>query len=388
MSIKLLIIANNNIGTGQSGGDTIFLEFIKHWQDKLDITVFGCEETGELLERYKLSPKFIQTDKININCNPTVFNLIYHTLKRIFWGKIVFFTHLKEFKKSDYCYTASDFLPDFLFGLLYKKVNPKGKWLCGYYLVADKSAYKRQKTKGFLYRQTQKITMPLANKYADQILLTSDPDKKYFPNKKVVVVQGGVDITESKNYLNSGKVKPLSKRKYDAVFLGRLHPQKGVLELVDIWKQVTLKLPHAKLAIIGDGQLKSELMKKVKRSKLDKNIILFGFKTGKAKYDIFKDSKIVVHPAIYDSGGMSAAEAMAWGLPGVSFNLPALKTYYPQGMIKTPCFNYQKFADNIYQLLTNLSLYNKTSKEALNLINTTWDWSKRSLKIYNQTFND
>ena len=64
MRPKLLIIANNNIGTGQSGGDTIFLEFIKHWQDKLDITVFGCEETGELLERYKLSPKFTQTDKI------------------------------------------------------------------------------------------------------------------------------------------------------------------------------------------------------------------------------------------------------------------------------------------------------------------------------------
>ena len=127
-------------------------------------------------------------------------------------------------------------------------------------------------------------------------------------------------------------------------------------------------------------------MKKVKRSKLDKNIILFGFKTGKAKYDIFKDSKIVVHPAIYDSGGMSAAEAMAWGLPGVSFNLPALKTYYPQGMIKTPCFNYQKFADNIYQLLNDQKTYNKTSKEALNLINTTWDWSKRSQRIYNQIF--
>ena len=45
---------------------------------------------------------------------------------------------------------------------------------------------------------------------------------------------------------------------------------------------------------------------------------------------------MVVHPAIFDSGGMAAAEAMAWGLPGVSFDLPALKTYYPQGMIKNP----------------------------------------------------
>ena len=383
---SLIIVSNNNLGPVQSGGDTIFLAFIKYWEKILDIILIGSQETKNLIKNSKIKVNFIHTDTINRHYQATVPNLIWHNVRRIHKGIISFVKNYSLFKKANYCYTASDFLPDFLFGLLYKKVNPKGKWLCGYYLVADKSAYKRQKTKGFLYRQTQKITMPLANKYADQILLTSDPDKKYFPNKKVVVVQGGVDITESKNYLNSSKVKPLSKRKYDAVFLGRLHPQKGVLELVDIWKQVTLKLPHAKLAIIGDGQLKSELMKKVKRSKLDKNIILFGFKTGKAKYDIFKDSKIVVHSAIYDSGGMSAAEAMAWGLPGVSFDLPALKTYYPRGILKTPCFNYQKFADNIYQLLTNLSLYNKTSKEALNLINTTWDWSKRSQRIYNQIF--
>jgi len=56
---------------------------------------------------------------------------------------------------------------------------------------------------------------------------------------------------------------------------------------------------------------------------------------------------------------MSAAEAMAWGLPGVSFDLEALKTYYPKGMIKTPCFNHDKFAANIINLLSNQSLYQK-----------------------------
>ena len=50
---------------------------------------------------------------------------------------------------------------------------------------------------------------------------------------------------------------------------------------------------------------------------------------------IFKDSKIVLHAAIYDSGGMAACEAMACELPGVSFDLPALKTCYPKGMFKT-----------------------------------------------------
>lgn len=388
---SLIIISNSNIGPVQSGGDTIFLAFIKYWINKLNIILVGSQETKNIIKNNKVKANFIQTDTINRHYKATILNLIWHNIRRIPKGIIAFFNNLKTFKQSAYCYTASDFFPDFMFGLLYKKYNPTGQWLCGYYLIipspnSPNTPYKNQKLKNIFYYYSQKITLKLANKYADQILITSDPDKKYFPNKKVIVVQGGVDITESKTYFKSKKIIPVAKRKYDAVFQGRLHPQKGVLELVDIWKILSKKYPLAKLAIIGDGQLKNELIKKIDKNKLNKNIILFGFKTGKAKCDIFKNSKIVVHPATYDSGGMSAAEAMAWGLPGVSFDLPALKTYYPKGMLKTPRLNYQKFADNIYQLLTNQALYNKTSKEALNLINTTWDWSKRSQKIYKQIF--
>jgi glycosyltransferase involved in cell wall biosynthesis len=158
------------------------------------------------------------------------------------------------------------------------------------------------------------------------------------------------------------------------------------LELVDIWKLVTITLPSAKLAIIGDGQLESLLRDKIKINKLDKNIVLFGFKTGKAKFDIFKDSKIVVHPAIYDSGGMAAAEAMAWGLPGVSFDLEALKTYYPSGMLKSQKGDNASFANNILKLLDDKKLYQNTSNEALKLINEVWDWQKRSKRLYAQIF--
>ncbi|KKQ31644.1 MAG: Glycosyltransferase [Candidatus Shapirobacteria bacterium GW2011_GWE1_38_10] len=391
MKSKLLIIANNNIGTGQSGGDTIFLEFIKNWQKKLDITVFGAQETKELLNRYHLSPKFIQTDKVNQNCDPTVFNLIRHTLRRIFWGKVGFFTHLKDFKNSHYCYTVSDFYPDFILGLLYKIVNPKGVWLCGQYLFAPFpgskfSPYEHQPLKGFFYYFLQIFSRFLAQLFADQVLITSEPDRRRFPGKRVVIVQGGVDTTESEKYLKSNKIIPVMSRKYDAVFQGRLHSQKGVLELIDIWKLLIKQKPQAKLAIIGNGQLEQKLKSKIKKLKLDKNIILFGFQSGQGKYDIFKESKLVVHPAIYDSGGMAAAEAMAWGLPGVSFDLEALKTYYPKGMIKSKKGNYQDFSNNIIKLLENKKLYQQTSSEALELIRNVWNWSKRADKLYQQIF--
>lgn len=392
MRPKLLIIANNNIGIGQSGGDTIFLEFIKNWQKHVDITVFGSPETKGLLKRYSISPKFIKTDTVNPHHQPTVLNLLYNTFRRSFRAFNVYQKNKNIFKKSNYCYTVSDFIPDFVFGLLYKKINPKGTWLCGQYLFAPKpgskhSPYEHQKLKGWFYYLFQIPTQKLCNKFADQVLITSEPDRIRFPEKKVVVVQGGVDTTESQKYLKSKKVININQRKFDAVFQGRLHAQKGILELIDIWKFVVQKIPNAKLAVIGNGQLESDIKNKIHEYNLEKNIVMFGFKTGNDKYQIFKDSKIVVHPAIYDSGGMAAAEAMAWGLPGVSFDLEALKTYYPQGMIKTSIGDKKAFANNIVKLLQDNGLYKRTSLDALELINTVWDWSKRAKRLKKEIFN-
>ena len=105
---------------------------------------------------------------------------------------------------------------------------------------------------------------------------------------------------------------------------------------------------------------------------------------GEKKYAIFQQSKIVVHPATYDSGGMASAEAMAWELPGISFDLEALKTYYPKGMIKIPQGNNKNFAEEIIKLLFNKEYYANLSKQARDLIIEKWSWDKRATEIFRQ----
>lgn len=387
MTKTLLVVANNNIGPGQSGGDTIFLNLIKYWHKKISITVFASQESKNLLNRFQLRPKLIKSDSRNPHYSLSVGSLIYHNFRRILMGFIAFIKNVETFKTSDYCYTASDFWPDFLFGLLYKLVNPQGRWLCGYYLIVPKasspdSPYQDQLLKNYLYYFSQKLSLKLANKYADFVLITSQPDKKYFPEKKTVIVRGGVDLSHSRKI----KKIPVNRRQFAAVFQGRLHPQKGVLEMIDIWQLVVSKIPSAKLAIIGDGQLKEQMLNKIKKLKLQKNISYFGFQHATKKYQIFANSKIVLHPAVFDSGGMSAAEAMAFALPGVSYDLPALKTYYPQGMIKTPLHSQKQFAKNIIRLLEDPILYQKYSRQALTLIKNEWDWQKHVTFLYQQIF--
>lgn len=295
---------------------------------------------------------------------------------------------LKQEKKI-YLISGSDFWPDTLPAIYYKLKYPSNvSWIASFFLFAPKpwgkqSPYKGRKFFiGFLYWLTQRPIYYLIKKYADYVLVTSLPDVKRFITPKrgenrIIVIKGGIDIEPSKMYLDSGKIIPTNKRKYDACFVGRLHYQKGLLELVEIWKLVCQKKPQAKLAIIGIGPLENNLQEKIVKEGLGKNIELLGFKDGEEKYAIFKQSKIVVHPAIYDSGGMAACEAMAWGLPGVSFDLESLKSYYPKGMLKTDCFDLISFAANIVKLLDEGKYYQKISLDALSWARE-WDWQKKT----------
>ena len=201
-------------------------------------------------------------------------------------------------------------------------------------------------------------------------------DGERFTSNKVLGVRGGVDIKTPVSL--SDQVT----KEYDAVFLGRFHPQKGVLELIDIWRNVCNKKPNAKLAMIGVGELEGSVREKIVAYKLQNNISLLGFKDGLEKLVIFKKSRVVVHPAVYDSGGMAACEAMACRLPGVSFDLPALVTYYPKGMLKTPCYDFVGFAENIVRLLEDNELYEKTAADAFNWAKE-WDWDKRAEILFN-----
>lgn len=396
---NIIFIANNNLGKSLSGGDRIFVELMRGWKDKINIFLFGSEEAIELTVTRGVRPtRVVQTSLRNKHGGYLSFSQMFtHIIIRVVRGLIVINRRIEWIKKADYIYSCSDFYPDFLPALWSKVFNSKIKWIACYYLFAPtpfsaESPYKGNAwLKGLLYWLMQKPSYFIIKRCADCVFVTSEPDVgKFITSKrsrdKIVVVQGGVDITSSEKYLKSKLIIPVAQKKYDACFLGRFHYQKGVLELVDIWKLVCQKKPLAKLAMIGNGALEESVLKKIQQYRLEKNIDLLGFLDGEQKYEIFKQSKIIVHPATYDSGGMAAAEGMAWGLPGVSFDLESLKTYYPYGMIKTKCYSLQEFAGNILLLLKDKKLYNKISKEALALITEVWDWKKRTDFIYRKIF--
>ena len=352
----LYIIWYASLGQGLSGGDNILIELTKRWADKLNITIYTGIEGLRASRQKNLSIQHLQ-----VCPSKTKFKYLERLYRAI---KL-------SFKPTpDIVYTSSDFIHDLVVGLIMKLRNPKMLWIAGYYLIicppfARRSPYKGLlRFKGMGYWLIQQLTLQIVRNLADVVYITSEPDRKYFKNK-VVVIRGGVTIPKFKQ----------EKTVWDIVFMGRFHYQKGIRELKEILTLIRKKRYHTNLLVIGDGPLRDEIP-------FFENHIPHA--TDSMKDGFFRRCKVIVHPATYDSGGMSAAEGMAYGLPAVGFDLPAYKTYYPRGMIKVKTT--QEFADEILKLLTDKEYYQKWSKEAREFIDEEWNWDRRAEEIYMQSF--
>ncbi len=381
--INLSIVANAALGSGLSGGDRIFIELARRWAEKgCKINIYVWEEGYQMCRKNNLDKvRYVVWPIKRYKCLGFYLHYLIRTIKGMMEAAKV------ENNGIDIVYSASNFWPDFFPALIMKKRLKNSKFIGAHYLSAPNPFTKetpyrgRRFISGLFHYLSEKPVYWLIKRYADVIFVTSEPDKEKFvlegfPPKDIIIIKGGVDTKTPKTV-----PEPLSK-KFDAVFIGRLHSQKGVLELIEIWKYVTKKKKDSRLIIIGDGPLENEVKAKVEKLGLSEHIHLVGFKDGLEKIKIFKSSRIVVHPAIYDSGGMAPCEAMACGLPGVAFDLDALRTYYPKGMIKTPKFDLQGFADNIVELLENEKLYNKTKEDAIEWA-LEWDWDEKADYIFN-----
>lgn len=346
--MNILIIANARRKGGLSGGDNIYLNFAKHWP-----ATVRCQ------------------DMINIDFKPFIFCYIY----RIYLGII---KALQDNTMWDIVYSASDFWMDSLPGFVYKL---KGrKWVAGFYLYAPK--------KNIAYWLTQKLIYWLIKWKADLVFITNDSMKFGFEDKKTVSVNGGVDLS-----LAGIDKRP---RIYDAVFCGRIHPTKGIDELMQIWKLVRNKKPDATLAIIGDGDLGKEYIQRQIPDNDDLGITLFGY-MGNGRFNIYKSSKVVLYPTPerYSHFSMAPVEAMACGCPLIAFDISVMKFINPKGAILVKSVEkfvqaildyawLQKLEDtkNGVTAIVNNEYYDASIRAARWAVEWGWGWKQRAYEVY------
>ncbi|MDO8566257.1 MAG: glycosyltransferase family 4 protein [Candidatus Moranbacteria bacterium] len=359
---------------------------LKKIPENFETFFFGSRGTIKRLQQENVkNTTFFETDKSDKTNLYSLFGVFYHSLTRLIKGISIVRKEKDIIENANYVFSTSDFLPDVIPAIFLKWKQPHTKWIAAFYFFAPKPWQKvnpyatsiARRIMGVGYWLTQLLSYWLIRKWADLVISCNELDRKIFtqegfPAEKIISIYGGVDL----DFINS--VPAPQEKSYDAVFMARFHPQKGPLTAVRAWEEVVRSMPHAQLVMIGNGSEEAQVISFIKEKHLEQNITLVGFKDGVEKYTLLKSAKIFLHSAIYETGGMAAAEGMACGLPVVAFDQEGFEYCYPQGLLAvSPIGDYRKMAEAVLQLLYNEEKYSTLKNDALELVSREWDWKKR-----------
>jgi len=371
----IYIIANSIVAPrSMGGGDRIFIELSKRWATQgHQIHLLVCKEGYSLCKFNDVKGTYHIISRSSINKLGVILSYFLRTFEA--------FVSPKPVKEGSIIYSSSDFLTDILPALLMKKNGRKIKWVSGFYLIAPNPFKKEDRftLRSLTYYLSQRFAILLMGKYVDMVFVLNSDDKKYLERFKlagrVKVIRGGVDI----GYISS--IKPRSEKTYDACFVGRLHQQKGLPDLIDIWERIREKKKDAKLAIIGWGSQKwqSSLLDNIAKRGLNSNIDFLGFLNGEEKFQILKSSKVFMLPSYRESWAIAVCEAMASGLPVIAYDLPAFKETYQGGIIRIQVKDIDGFANAALKLFEDNKLYAKLQTEALEVA-AKYDWNRIAIE--------
>jgi len=138
-----------------------------------------------------------------------------------------------------------------------------------------------------------------------------------------------------------------------AVYVGRLHPAKGVDDLIAAWAIVHSQVPDAVLTLVGGGDpdFVDSLKARVGALGLGPSVRFAGFVSDLEKANAISSSRVFVSASIEEGWGIAVGEALSLGVPCVTYDLPVYRAVFPGGRIAAPLRDVSAFAAGIVTLL-------------------------------------
>ena len=139
-------------------------------------------------------------------------------------------------------------------------------------------------------------------------------DQKFTQYKNVnnsIYIPNGVDLSKFDAY-------PNKKEKYFKIlFVGRIHPQKGLVILINAVKELkqVLREKDVQIVVVGDGEQKENLLHQIHELKIENLFEFKGEKYGEDLIKEYKSSDIFILPSLYEGFPLTVLEAWASKIP-------------------------------------------------------------------------
>lgn len=233
--------------------------------------------------------------------------------------------------------------------------------------------------KGEWFYNQDKYTKYMLDRFDEYVVLTNK-DKQYIKKKfkKDVIV-----INNPKSIISS-EVTDLKNKSFLAV--GRFVPVKNFSGLIDIFREFHKVNKDWNLKIVGDGYLKDEYIKKIKKYRLSKYIKVVDYTKDIGKE--YLSSSIYLMSSIQEGWGMVMSEAIEFGLPIISYDITSapemIKDGYNGYIIKD--YNNEEYLNKMLELSSNENMLKEFSENSRKFSNSKSDdlIIKKWIKLFNE----
>lgn len=147
---------------------------------------------------------------------------------------------------------------------------------------------------------------------------------KYDSDKIKEIYNKDCVIINNPNSFKNDKVSELNNKVFLAV--GRLEFVKGFDYLIESFYEFSQKNSEWNLYIVGDGPDREKYQNMINKLKIENRVKLVGATDNIENY--YLNSSIFVFTSLWEGWGMALTEAMSYGLPIITYDLPSAREIF------------------------------------------------------------
>ena len=241
-------------------------------------------------------------------------------------------------------------------------------------LVASRRVDFRLKRNSFSRWKYRQVNLFIASSDAIRDLLIQDG----VPTDQVVTVHEGIDV-ERVASIDAGNVHEAFWLPHGAPVIGNvaaLVPHKGQRHIIDAMPLVIREVPDARLVILGEGELRAPLESQVRHLRLEKHVVLPGFRAD--VLSLIKGFDLFVMSSETEGLGTSLLDAMAAGKACIGTRVGGIPEVIDEGRtgLLVPPHDPPALANAIVTLLKDTDLATRMGEAGLERVNTLFSVEK------------
>jgi glycosyltransferase involved in cell wall biosynthesis len=377
---RVVFFVNGIFAESVGGGDIYFYYMARAVIDAgYPVHFFGGHVLKKFLEKNNLPLNLTLTDdgpgKLgDVSSLSGQFRLLCD-----FWRRVAgSLSRLDEVKPDDIAYTVSDYWFDAI-PLVCCSAREKVLYLgmtapsLGQILLQSRGDVTSTRLPSLYYWMSQQLSLRWFRHSPGGTLTYSHPEiRDYalrfgFRPSALFFVPNGSDAAAADRV-------PDQPKKFDVAWLGRVHPQKGIDDLIATLVWLKKQMPDFRAIIIGKS--KDALEPKIRDLGLAENVAFSGLVSDEEKFRLLKSSRVFLMPSHYESWGIVVGEALAAGVPVVAYDLDCYRPVFGDAVRYVKCYDvesFKKMAEDEVRLQRQGQNY--LSKLDLPALKKSMDWS-------------